>query len=154
MYYAMVNRIDENVGRLVQHLDDLGLRERTLLVYTSDHGHYFAKRREEADSFKRLCFDIASRVPLILNWRGHIKGQVCSRLISNVDLASTLLDLCRVKVPSEMHGRSARGLLLTGSQNWRQAVFMEDRPFGDLNNGIFERCVVTENWKLILSSQR
>ena len=151
-YYAMVNNVDENIARIAETLDELNLRERTLIVFTTDHGHFFKYRWNQ--NAKRVCYDPASRVPLIMNWKGKIKPRVCSELISLVDLAPTLLELCNVPIPPEIQGRSAKDLLETRSPDWREAVFIQNRPYADINNGMFERCVVTPSWKLILNSQR
>jgi len=151
-YYAMVNRIDENVGRLTSAIDELGIRENTIIIYTSDHGHNLIHRWNKHN--KRLCYDTASKVPLIFNWKNHFKTGSRSQVISHVDLAPTILDLCGVRIPQAIQGKSAKSLLNGDDKNWRKAVFIENRPFKDAGDGMYERCVVTDEWKLILNTER
>jgi arylsulfatase A-like enzyme len=151
----MVNRIDENVGRLMSTLDELGIREDTLIVYTSDHGHDFVFRWNPQP--KRNCYDTASRIPLIFHWKGRFQNGVCSELVSHVDLAPTILDLCGVAIPPGIQGRSAKGLLLGSPSAWRDSVYIQNCPFRrdgrhseeGKDAAMFERCLVTTEWKLI-----
>lgn len=159
-YYGMVNRIDENVGRLLSVLDELGIRDNTLIVYTSDHGHDFEFRWNPQP--KRNCYDTASKVPLIFHWKGRFQTRVRSELISHADLAPTILDLCGVKIPTGIQGLSAKGLLLGSRSAWRDSVYIQNHPFrrdgryceDGKNAAMFERCLVTAEWKLILNSER
>ena len=159
-YYAMVNRIDENVGRMVDVLNALGLEQNTLIVYTSDHGHDFVYRWNPQP--KRNCYDTASRIPLIFHWIGKIKPGVRSELVSHADLVPTILDLCGLDIPAGLHGHSARELLLSGKGPWRDSVYIQNHPYRqdgrycppESDPTMFERCIVTNEWKLIVNSER
>ena len=151
-YYGMVNRIDENVGRFIKAIDELGIREKTIIIYTSDHGHNFIHKWN--DHNKRLCYDTASKVPLIFNWKNHFKIGLRSELISHVDLSPTILDLCNVDIPEAMQGNSAKNLLDKSTESFRDAVFVENRPYRNAEKGMFERCIITNEWKLILNTDR
>lgn len=151
-YYGMVNRIDENVGRLTKAIDELGIRENTIIVYTSDHGHNFVHKWN--DHGKRLCYDTASNVPLIFNWKNHFDVGIRNQLISHVDLAPTILELCNVELIRDLQGKSAKALLNGTIDRWRDAVFIQNRPYKQPERGMFERCVVTDEWKLILNTDR
>lgn len=159
-YYAMVNRIDENVGRLLSTLDELSIRDNTLIVFTSDHGHDFHYRWNPQP--KRNCYDTASKVPLIFNWKGQFQSGTYSQLMSHVDIAPTILDLCGIEIPKTIQGRSAKELLLGSGSTWRDSVYFQNSPFrrdgryaeDGKNAAMFERCLVTPEWKLILNSDR
>ena len=163
----MVNRIDENVGRIVSTLNELGIREKTLIVYTTDHGENFEFRWNQHP--KRACYDASSKIPLIFNWKNHLPPAVRSQLISHVDVAPTILDLCNIKIPKEIQGLSARNLLEGDMKNVRDFVVIQNQPLDPWSYPrispqklmaylssdrllMYERCIVTDEWKLILNS--
>ena len=152
-YHAMVNRVDENLGRLFAALKRNGLWDDTIILFTSDHGHNFRQRWNEGrDDGKRLCFDQASKVALIASWNGHIQPRVEPAVVSNVDLAPTILELCGLPIPDEMHGRSLAHWLLNGEPMQRPtAAFIQNTPDRSIPE-ISERCIVTDEWKLIINS--
>lgn len=156
VYHAMVNRIDWNVGRLVKAVDGLGIREKTIIIFTSDHGENFPKRWN--DHHKRLCYDQAAKVPLIMSWRGALsEKEVVSDVFSMADLPVTILDLCDLPYPKDLHGQSAKQLLAGDRSGWHDAVLVENRPYRwdrPQKSEMWERCVVTNHWKLILNTER
>ena len=102
-YYGMVRRVDECLGRLRGALEELGLTDDTVVLYTSDHGCHFKTRNDE---YKRSCHDASIRVPTALTGPGFATGQPVPRLVSHLDLPPTLLDAAGIAVPPEMDGRS------------------------------------------------
>jgi arylsulfatase A-like enzyme len=102
-YYGMVRRVDECLGRIRGALDELGLADDTIVLFTSDHGCHFKTRNGE---YKRSCHDASIRVPTALTGPGFDTGKPISRLVSHLDLPPTLLDAAGLPVPSEMDGRS------------------------------------------------
>lgn len=102
-YIAAINRLDENVGRLIEKLKEKGLYENTVIIYTSDHGSHFKTRNLE---YKRCCHDCATHTPLIISG-GAFKGGISdSRLVSLIDLPPTLLDIAGIEIPESYMGRS------------------------------------------------
>jgi arylsulfatase A-like enzyme len=160
IYHAMVHRLDKNVARLLETLDQRGLREDTLIVVVSDHGENFPRRWN--DHIKRLCYDQSANVPLILSWPGTLpEGRVVKEVFSMADLAPTILDLVGVDVPATFHGISATGLIQGDASDWRQDVYIQNSPYrthGGAPEGVDvsmrDRCVVTNDWKLILNTER
>lgn len=152
----MVNRIDWNVGRVLAELDALGLRERTLVVFTSDHGENFPLRWN--DHHKRLCYDQAANVPLIVSLPGTLpEGRRVTDPVSIADLCPTIADLCGVAVPTGLHGESLRPLLAGAPEEWRSEAFVQNTPYTPgkgKDAAMRERCVVTRDWKLILNTER
>jgi arylsulfatase A-like enzyme len=124
MYYATISQIDFQVGRMIDCLRTRGLYENTLIVYTSDHGDYLG--------FHHLLlkgnhlYDPVSKVPLILKLPGGPAGESRSELVSNVDIAPTLLRAAGLEVPDVMSGHD-----LASQDPPRQVVFAEsDGPPG------------------------
>lgn len=122
-YFRCLGAMDENVGRILQTLDELGVAQNTLLVFASDNGFYHGEHRL-AD--KRSAYDESLRVPLLVRFPGHgVKGRTDDRMLLNIDLAPTFLDFAGVPVPPDMQGRSWRPLLENRPGEWRRAWFYE-----------------------------
>lgn len=115
-YMAAINRIDENVGRLIQKLKEKNLYENTVIIYTSDHGSHFKTRNFE---YKRCCHDSATHTPLIISGGAFRGGKVDGRLVSLIDLPPTLLDIAGIEIPD-----SYMGLSLSGKEE-RDCVFIQ-----------------------------
>jgi choline-sulfatase len=106
-YYGLVSHVDQQVGRLISELEQLGELDNTLVVYSSDHGCLLG----EYGQFQKCVFyDITTRVPFLLSGPGIPAGERVDALTEQVDLAPTLLRLAGLPVPNEMQGRD----LLTG----------------------------------------
>src|SRR5579883_599882 len=104
-YYGMLSLIDAQVGRIVRHLEQLGLAERTLIVFTSDHGEMLG---DHGISRKGLFhYEPLIRVPLAFYWPGQVAGGLRQRgLVQNVDLPATFLDAAGIAIPHQYQGRS------------------------------------------------
>jgi len=108
-YLRTVQAIDEGVGRLLDYLDEAGLADNTLVVYTSDNGMFIG---EHGFYDKRFMYEESIRVPLLMRYPPLIdSGTTESRIVSNVDFAPTFLDLAGADVPGDVQGRSLRPLL-------------------------------------------
>ena len=109
-YYAMIKLIDDQLGRILAALDETGLRENTVIIFTSDHGEALG----DHGLIQKGCrfFDGLTRVPLIWSWRGHIEaGRRHETLVELTDIAPTLLDLIGLPIPNYCVGRSLLPLL-------------------------------------------
>ncbi|HIB89878.1 TPA: DUF4976 domain-containing protein [Candidatus Poribacteria bacterium] len=114
-YWAMIELIDQNVGRILQALDETGQRNNTIVVFTSDHGDM------TGDHGLRLkgCrfYEALVRVPLILSYPDQFKqGLQSSALVELVDIVPTLLEIAHLPIPETMQGQSLLPIL-TGSTN-------------------------------------
>ncbi|MFF2487599.1 sulfatase [Microbacterium sp. NPDC058062] len=124
-YLQCIQSIDDNVGRLLDHLDERGLAENTLVVYTSDQGFFLG---DHGWFDKRLMFDQSLQMPMLMRWPAEIEpGARCDAIITNVDFAATFLDVCGVDAASALpssQGRSFRQLL-RGEQveDWADAAY-------------------------------
>jgi len=165
IYHAMVNRLDWNIGRILARLDELRLREKTLIVFTSDHGENFPFRWN--NHYKRLCYDQAANVPLLVSMPGTLpQGVRTSAVVSIADLCPTILDVCGMDSPAGLHGESLKTLLTGDDSGWRNDAFIQNNPYtgaGKTSTGeekpgkepdMRERCLVTREWKLILNTSR
>jgi arylsulfatase A-like enzyme len=102
-YFGMMTFVDAQVGRILARLDELGLRENTLVVFTSDHGHYLGQHGLTAKG--PFHYEDLLRVPFLLRWPGHVEaGTSSDSLLSLVDLAPTFLTAAGVDVPGIMQG--------------------------------------------------
>jgi arylsulfatase A-like enzyme len=121
-YLGAVAGIDENLGRVLDYLDQSGLAEDTVVVYTTDNGFFLG---EHGWYDKRFMYEPSLRVPLIIRYpRLGVRGRVEDRMSVNVDYAPTLLDLAGLPVPPEMQGASLRPLLEgRPPAQWRQSVY-------------------------------
>jgi len=130
-YYALISHVDDQVGRILAALDEAGLREDTIVIFTSDHGDHLGDHGTVGKGAPGL--DSCAHVPLIISWPGHLpEGIACSHIVEAVDLAPTLLECCGVQVPPFMQGRSLRPLLEGGDYEPRRSAFIEHRmPFRD-----------------------
>lgn len=121
-YLACVQSVDDNVGRLVRWLDDNGLGENTLIIYTSDQG-FFLGDHDLYD--KRFMYEESLRMPFLVRWTGVVKpGSVQKSIAINPDFAPTFLDVAGAKIPSDMQGRSLVPLFKGESpSNWRTSFY-------------------------------
>jgi arylsulfatase A-like enzyme len=105
--------VDDNVVRLLDSLDELGIAEDTVVVYSSDNGYYLG---EHCSGDKRSLYDDESmRVPMLIRYpRLFSKGLTLDELVLNIDLAPTFIDLAGATVPRDMQGASWKGLASGG----------------------------------------
>ena len=121
-HHRSVYGVDENLGRILNFLDESGQAEDTLILYTTDNG-YFLGQHGWYD--KRFMYEDSLRVPLLMRYpRAVAGGQVESRFAMNVDLAPTILDFAGLPVPESMQGRSLRPLVSGESaEDWRKSAY-------------------------------
>ncbi len=123
-YLRHVTGADENLGRLLDALDELGLTEDTVVVYTSDNGYYLG---EHCLGDKRSIYEESLRIPMLVRYpRLFGKGKAVDEMVLNIDLAPTFLDLAGVAVPREMQGVSWKALAAGEKPaNWRKSFLAE-----------------------------
>lgn len=100
-YMSAINRLDYNVGRLVDKLKELGIYDDTIIIYTSDHGSHFKTRNLE---YKRSCHESATHTPLIIKGGGFEGGKLDDRLTSLIDMPPTLLSMAGIPIPQSYMG--------------------------------------------------
>lgn len=147
-YMKVLKSLDDNVGRLLDYLDESGLAENTLVVYTSDQGFYMG---EHGWFDKRFMYEESFRTPLIMAWRGHIRpGTVCRELVQNIDYAPTLLDAAGVEVPDGMDGVSLQPLFRSGkARGWRTSLYYQYYDYPAVGSVRAHYGIRTDRYKLI-----
>jgi len=146
-YLRCIASIDENVGLLLQYLDDEGLSDNTLIVYTSDQGFFLG---EHGMYDKRFMYDESSRMPLLVRYPNSVKpAQVNHELVSNIDFAGTFLDFAGIGIPDEMQGRSLRSLLENDKTEWRDGLYYRYWMHGAHFNVPAHLGIRTREYKLI-----
>jgi uncharacterized sulfatase len=139
-YYAAISFVDAQIGRLLDAVDRLGLRENTIIVFWSDHGYHLG---EHGLWFKQSCFEESARVPLIISAPGQkTAGRASLRPVELVDLYPTLADLAGLTPPGHIEGSSLRPLIENPQASWEHAAFTQVQR-GD-NPG---HSVRTERWR-------
>jgi arylsulfatase A-like enzyme len=121
-YLRCVAAVDDSVGALLDYLDDAGLADNTIVVYTSDQGFYLG---EHGWFDKRFMYEESLRTPLVIRWPGVTKaGSVEKRIVSNLDFAETFLEAADVPIPADMQGRGFVPLLRgEESEGWRTSFY-------------------------------
>jgi iduronate 2-sulfatase len=116
-YYASISFMDAQVGRVVDQLDELGLSDNTIIVFTSDHGYHMG---EHGLWQKMSLFEESVRVPLLIVAPGTAKpGGTVQTPVSHVDLFPTLAELCGVPSPGNLQGQSLTPMLRDPSVSGR-----------------------------------
>jgi len=121
-YLSCIRSVDDNIGRVLDYLDQAGLSENTIVIYTSDQGFYLG---DHGWFDKRFMYEPSLRMPFLLRYPSMIdSGQVNDDLIMNVDFAPTLLDFAGIATQEQLQGKSFKSNLISAdSSEWRQAVY-------------------------------
>ncbi len=121
-YLRTIKGVDDNVGRLLDYLDQKGLSENTLVIYTSDQG-YFLGEHNYID--KRWMYEESLQMPFLVRYPREIRaGSKNGEIVIHTDFAPTFLDYAGVKVPEWMQGSSLRSLLQgKAPEDWREAMY-------------------------------
>ncbi len=117
-YYASVSYMDAMTGKLLKALDETGQRERTIVIFTSDHGYHLG----EHDLWSKVSIhEESARVPLIIRVPGK-KPAVCHSLTELIDLYPTVAGLCGLKIPGDLQGRDISSMLDDPTREVRDAI--------------------------------
>ncbi|KPK81651.1 MAG: sulfatase [Gemmatimonas sp. SM23_52] len=123
-YLSTIASIDDNLGRVLDYLDETGLANNTVVVYTSDQGFFLG---DHGWFDKRWMYEESLRIPLVVRWPGVVRpGSQNWDLVQNLDFAATFLDAAGVQVPSAIQGRSLLPLLRGETPtDWRDAIYYQ-----------------------------
>lgn len=139
-YYACVTFIDTQIGRVLATLEDLRLRERTIVVLLSDHGFHLG---DHGLWGKLTNFERSARVPLLIAPPHAPPGGAATRaVVELLDLYPTLVDLCGLPPPAGLEGRSLRPLLDNPQAPWPHAAYT-----CTIHQGVIGRSVRTDRWR-------
>ncbi|MEQ8765743.1 MAG: sulfatase-like hydrolase/transferase [Planctomycetota bacterium] len=147
-YLRCVASVDDGIGRVLDYLDESGLSENTIVVYTSDQGFYLG---DHGWYDKRWMYEESLRTPLIVRWPGITpQGSKDDHLVMNLDFAQTILEAAGVEAPTDMQGESLVPLLRGESpSDWRDAIYYHYYEFPAVHS-VRRHCGVrTDRFKLI-----
>lgn len=147
-YLRCVASVDDNLGRVLEYLDQSGLAKNTIVIYSSDQGFYLG---EHGWFDKRWIYEESLRTPFIVRWPGVVKAGTLNRdIVSNLDFAETFLELAGVSVPSDMQGRSLVPLLGGRTPaDWRKSFYYHYYEYPAVHSVRRHYGVVTRDFKLI-----
>jgi arylsulfatase A-like enzyme len=144
-YYASVSFMDEQVGRVLDAVDRLQLREKTIIVFWGDHGYHLGEKGKWSKAYS--LFEIATRVPFIIAGPGITKG-VSPRTVQLLDMYPTLVELCGLpppyEPPSRLEGHNLISLLRHPQAKWNYPAFSVV-----LYQGKLGKSVRTERWHYV-----
>ena len=120
-YYAAVTEVDASIGKVLRAVERLGLKQNTWFILMGDNGWFMG---EHGFTSKVLPYEESIRVPMIVAGPG-IQPRADTHLVLNIDLTATMLDLARIPVPDQMHGRSLLPLIRGQEVNWRESFLYE-----------------------------
>ena len=152
-FYGMCENMDDNVGRLLAHLDTLKLAENTIVLFLTDNGGTAGVKTYNAGmrGGKTSVHEGGSRVPLFMRWpAGKWQPHVVKPIVSHIDLFPTLVDLCGVKTPAgpKVDGVSLRPLLENADDAaWPERTLFTHNPIDETNK--FPGAVRTQRYRLV-----
>jgi arylsulfatase A-like enzyme len=149
-YLRCVAGIDENVGRLLDYLDQSGLAKNTVVIYSSDQGFYLG---EHGWFDKRFMYEESLRMPLLIRWPGVTQpGTVSDAPVSNLDFAETFLQIAGLSVPADMQGQSLVPVLKENGAtpaDWRKSLYYHYYEYPAVHMVNKHEGVRTSRYKLI-----
>lgn len=126
IYYGMISLVDDQVGRILRRLDELGVAENTIVIFTTDHGHFLGHHGLTAKG--AFHYEDLLRVPLHVRWPGRVRaGSRSESLQSLVDLAPTMLTAAGLPVPQAMQGVNQLPVWTGAAADARDHVIVENR---------------------------
>ncbi|MBN8420681.1 MAG: sulfatase [Verrucomicrobia bacterium] len=141
-YRACTSFVDAQIGRVLDELDRLGLRENTIIVMLGDHGYHLG---ENGLFTKMTNFELGTHAPLIVSAPGQKPGQRTHALVEFVDIYPTLAELCGLKLPPHLEGTSFAPLLADPEQKGKAAAFSQYLRPG--KEKVMGRSIRTDRWR-------
>lgn len=148
-YLRSIASVDDNLGRVLDYLDQSGLAENTIVVYSSDQGFYLG---EHGWFDKRWMYEQSLRTPLIVRWPGQVQpGSRCAALVQNLDMAPTFLNAAGAEIPRQMQGKSLVPLLKAEADEagFRDAIYYHYYEYPEAHRVPEHFGVRTDRYKLV-----
>jgi arylsulfatase A-like enzyme len=147
-YLRCIASVDDNVGRLLDYLDEAGLTENTVVLYTGDQGFYLG---DHGWFDKRFMYEESLRMPFLVRYPKQVKpGSVNDDLVQNLDFAPTFLDFAGIDKPADVQGESLRPLLRGRTpKRWRKSIYYHYYEYPAVHSVKRHYGVRTERYKLI-----
>lgn len=138
-YYASISLLDQQVGKLLDALEELDLMKSTIIVFWSDHGYHLG---EHGQWLKQSLFEGVARVPLIIAGPGIAEAATCNRTVELVGLYPTLATLCNLPLPGQLQGKNYTALLKNPAAKWSHPAYTQIK-----RGTIFGNSIRTEKWR-------
>ena len=147
-YLRCVKGVDDCVGQLMQYLEESGLDDNTIVIYSSDQGFYVG---DHGWYDKRWMYEESLKMPFIVKWPGVTRpGSVNQDLIQNLDYAETFLDIAGAAIPDDMQGRSLVPLLRGETpSDWRKSIYYHYFEYPSVHMVARHNGIRTDRYKLI-----
>ena len=147
-YLGTLASVDENVGKVLNYLDDSGLADNTIVIYTSDQGFYLG---EHGWFDKRFAYDESFKTPLLIRWPNVVKpGTTEEEMVQNLDFAQTFLEAAGIDAPDDMQGESLIPLLKGHKESWtRHNVYYHYYEYPGEHMVKRHYAVISKEYKLI-----
>jgi arylsulfatase A-like enzyme len=147
-YIACIAGVDENVGKILAYLEEKGLDENTVVMYSADQGFYLG---EHGWFDKRFMYEESFRTPLLAKWPGVTPANTRNdQLVQNIDFAETFLDIAGIEAPADMQGESLVPLLKgENPADWRTSLYYHYYQHPSLHSVRRHEGVTTKRYKLI-----
>lgn len=147
-YLSCVSAVDKSVGEVLDYLEESGLAENTIVVYTSDQGFYLG---EHGWFDKRWMYEESLRTPLLIKWPKVIEaGSVNADLVSNLDFGETFIDIAEAEIPEEMQGESMLSILKGKTPaDWRKGHYYHYYEHPSEHHVMRHYGIATDRYKLI-----
>jgi choline-sulfatase len=146
-YYALVTRMDKMIGQILDKLEERGLLENTLIVYSSDHGDQIGER---GLWWKHTFYEESVKIPMICSWPGQLpEGEMRDQVVNLVDLGATFLDALGADPLPNSEGHSFLKVAKDASSPWLNLTYSEYCSDVTKWDGMRQRMIRQEDWKLI-----
>lgn len=147
-YHACVSHVDAQLGRVLAELDAAGLADSTVVVLWSDHGYHLG---EQGTWTKRTTWEMATRVPLVIRCPNRgVRGASVASIVELLDIYPTLVDLCGLRLPPKLEGRSLAPLIDDPGRDWPHAArSLIAKQAADLGGAIKGRAVRTPRYRWV-----
>lgn len=146
-YLGTIRSVDRNLGRIMEYLEQNGLAENTMIIYTSDQGFYLG---EHGWFDKRFMYEESFRTPLIIKYPGVIEpGSRNRELVQNIDFAPTMLEAARTEIPDDIQGRSLVPLFENNREEWRDGLYYHYYEYPGIHMVKRHYGIRTDRYKLI-----
>ncbi|HPN84599.1 MAG TPA: sulfatase-like hydrolase/transferase [Victivallales bacterium] len=144
VYYGMTSLMDKYIGVIMDKLDKLGLSDNTVVVFTTDHGHFYGHHGLIAKG--PFHYEDLVKIPMIVRMPGKVpEGKISKSLQSIADLAPTFLEFCGIEVPRTMTGKSQLDVWTGVKDSARESVIVEDRH---QPTTVFHKTYINERYKI------
>ncbi len=153
--FAMITNIDQNIGKLMNKLDEMGIADNTIVIFLNDNGPNSARFLRGHKGMKTQVYEGGIRSPFWMRWPDQLKSGVSSdRIAAHIDVMPTILDACNIDSPGDvkLDGRSLLPLLMESDTDWPERHIVIQSHRGDTPTLYNHFAIRNQRWKLVHNS--